>query len=124
MGEQDKLASELEFRKLFLGNPNTPAASDGLLRLSSLQYREYADEWKSSAQTAYSDAARELSLKMAKIWLEAAMLCEASLGAGFAERGEEPDAVPDQNVVRINDPQAPRLELDEADRLMAWIKAA
>jgi hypothetical protein len=36
---------------------------------------EYADEWKCSAQTAYSDAARELSLKMANIWLEAAMRC-------------------------------------------------
>jgi hypothetical protein len=124
MREPDKLASELELRKLFLGDPSTPAASGGLLRLSSLQYREYAGGWKSSAQTANSDPARELSLNMANIWLEAAMRCEASLGAGFTERGEEANAVPDRNVVRIHDPQAPRLELDEADRLTAWIEAA
>ena len=104
MGERERFASEVEFRKLFLGNPSAPAASDGLLSLSSRQYREYADEWKQSALTAYSDPARELSLKMAHIWLEAAMQCEAGLAASFTERDEGAG--------------------DQAGRLMAWVEAA
>ena len=128
MGERDQLVSEIEFRKLFLGNPSTPAASEGLLSLSSRHYREYADEWKQSAQTASSDPARQLSLKMADIWLEAATQCEAGLATNFTERGEEAGAArqasPNDSAVRFNEPHVPRLELEEADRLMAWVKAA
>jgi hypothetical protein len=128
MGERDHLISEIEFKNLFRGDPSAPAASDGLLSLSSRQYREYADEWKSSAQTAYSDAARELSLKMANIWLEAAMRCEAGLGTPFTERGEEagtvPQASPDDSAVRIKEPQAKNSKLDDAAQLIAWIRAA
>jgi hypothetical protein len=104
MGEREQLAREVEFRKLFLGNPSAPAAGEGLLSLSSRQYQEYADEWKQSAQTASSDAARELALKMAHIWLEAAMQCEAGLATSFTERHEG--------------------AADEAVRLMARVKAA
>jgi hypothetical protein len=126
MGERDHLVSEIEFKNLFRGDPSSPAASDGLLSLSSRQYREYADEWKSSAQTAYSDAARELSLKMANIWLEAAMRCEAGLGTSYTERDEKADTVPQPSpdVVRIKEPQAKISELDDAARLIAWIRAA
>ena len=122
---REQLTSEIEFRNLFLGDPSTPAASEGLLRRSSLQYREYADEWKSSAQTAYSDAARELSLEMANIWLEAAMLCEAGLAVNFTERGEVASAARETSpvVVSIKEPEAGGLELTEAARLIAWIKA-
>jgi|SRR5271155_2459674 len=128
MGQRDHLVSEIAFRNLFLGDPSTPAASEGLLSLSSRQYREYADEWKSSAQTAYSDAARALSLKMASIWLEAAMRCEAGLATSYTERGEEgataPQASPNDSAVKIKEPHAKILELDDAARLIAWIRAA
>jgi hypothetical protein len=126
MGERDHLVSEIEFKNLFRGDPSSPAASDGLLSLSSRQYREYADEWKSSAQTAYSDAARELSLKMANIWLEAAMRCEVGLATSYTERDEKADTVPQPSpdVVRIKEPQAKISELDDAARLIAWIRAA
>ncbi len=128
MGQRDHLISEIEFKNLFLGDPSSPAASEGLLSLSSRQYREYADEWKSSAQTAYSNAARELSLKMASIWLEAAMRCEVGLGTSYTERAEGagtvPAALPDDSAVRIKEPQAKILELDDATRLIAWIRAA
>jgi hypothetical protein len=127
MGERDHLISEIEFKNLFLGDPSTPAASDGLLSLSSRQYREYADEWKSSAQTAYSDHARELSFKMASIWLEAAMRCEAGLATSNTERGEEGavrQASPDDSAVRIKEPQAEGLGLNDAAQLIAWVRAA
>jgi hypothetical protein len=127
MGERDHFISEIEFKNLFLGDPSTPAASDGLLSLSSRQYRGYADEWKSSAQTAYSDHARELAFKMASIWLEAARRCEAGLATSYAERGEQAGAVPQASpdVIRIKEPQAEGLELDDAAaRLIAWIRAA
>jgi hypothetical protein len=127
MGERDHLISEIEFKNLFLGDPSTPAASEGLLSLSSRQYREYADEWKSSAQTAYSDHERELSFKMANIWLEAAMRCEAGLGTSYAERGEEGavcQASPDDSAVRIKEPQAEGLGLNDAARLIGWVRAA
>ena len=98
------------------------------MSLSSRQYREYADEWKSSAQTAYSDAARALSLKMASIWLEAAMRCEAGLATSYTEHGEESatarQASPNESAVKIKEPQAKILELDDAARLIAWIRAA
>src|SRR5271168_423938 len=99
MGERDHLISEIEFKSLFLGDPSNPAASDGLLSLSSQQYREYADEWTSSAETAYSNHARELSLKMANIWLEAARRCEAGLATSYSERGDEAHAVPETSPV-------------------------
>ena len=127
MGERDHLISEIEFKNLFLGDPSTPAASDGLLSLSSRQYREHADEWKSSARTAYSDHARELSFKMAKIWLEAAMRCEAGLAESYTERGEEGavcQTSPDDIAVRIKEPQAEGSGLKDAARLMAWGRAA
>jgi hypothetical protein len=127
MSERDHLISEIEFKNLFLGDPSTPAATDGLLSLSSRQYREYADEWKASAQTAYSDQARELSFKMVNIWVEAAMRCEAGLATSSTERDEKSavcHASPDDSVVRIKEPQAEGLELDDAARLIAWIRAA
>jgi len=109
-----------------MGDPSDPAASDGLLSLSSRQYREYADEWKSSAEAAYSDHARDLSLKMANIWLEAAMRCEAGLATSHSERGGEAGAVSQVSpaVVSINESRVQGLELTEAARLIAWIKAA
>jgi hypothetical protein len=126
MGERSRLISEIEFRKLFLGDPSTPATSNGLLMLSSRQYREYADEWRSSAVTANSDHARELSLKMANIWLEAAVQCEASLTTSYAERGEEGRVVPkaSPDMARIKEPQAKGSERDDAASLIAWIRAA
>jgi hypothetical protein len=125
MGERDHFISELEFKNLFLGDPSTPAATDGLLSLSSRQYREYADEWKSSAQTAYSDQARELSFKMANIWLEAAIRCEAGLATSFTERDEKSavcQVSPDDSVVRIKERQAEAL--NDAARLIARVRAA
>jgi len=80
VGEREQFVSEAEFE-----NPSAPAASRGLSAISSQQYREFANEWKSLAQAASSEPARALSLKMVSIWLEAAARCEASF-AGYTKR--------------------------------------
>jgi hypothetical protein len=86
MSAREHFAIEIEFRQLFLGDPNRPAESDGLLSVSSRQYRKYAEEWKSLAGAVTSGQACAPSHKMADIWLEAATHCEAGLVARYAER--------------------------------------
>ena len=81
MGERERPISEVEFE-----NPSSAAASRELSAISSQQYREFANEWKALAQVVSSDPARELSLKMMNIWLEAAMRCEAGLPPRYTER--------------------------------------
>jgi len=58
---------------------DAPATDSGLLSISPRQYREYADEWKSLAGTASNDRSRALYLKMANIWLYAAVEFEAGV---------------------------------------------
>jgi hypothetical protein len=82
MGEREQPVSEDEFE-----NSSAAAASRELSAISSQQYREFANEWKHLARTVSSDHARELSLKMMNIWLEAAMRCEAGLPPRYTERG-------------------------------------
>jgi hypothetical protein len=83
MSERDSFLSEFEFRKLSSVDPD--AVGDGLLSVSSRQYRQFADEWKSLAHTSSSAQARELAQKMVNIWLEAAVLCEAGLSVSRNE---------------------------------------
>jgi len=60
------------------GNDSLATAADGgLLSISPRQYREYAAEWKSLAASADSDQQQALFLKMASIWLHAAIQFEA-----------------------------------------------
>lgn len=69
---------ETEMEEENTGNdPLNPASDGGLLSISPRQYREYAVEWKALAASADSDQQRALFLKMASIWLHAAIQFEA-----------------------------------------------
>jgi hypothetical protein len=69
---------ETETKKANTGNDSfAPAADGGLLSISPRQYREYAAEWKALAASADSDKQQALFLKMASIWLHAAIQFEA-----------------------------------------------
>jgi hypothetical protein len=60
-----------------------PTAVSELLSISPRQYREFADEWKALARAATNDQQRALYLKMANIWVHAAIRFEA----GFETAG-------------------------------------
>jgi topoisomerase IA-like protein len=68
-------------------------ADSGLLLISPRQYREYADEWKVLARAASGDQQREICLKMANIWLHAAIRFESGFEASDlnSERGPTED---------------------------------
>jgi hypothetical protein len=82
MGEREQPVSEVEFE-----NSSGSAASRELSAISSQKYRELANAWKSLTQDLSGDHARELSIKMMNIWLEAAVRCEAGLPPRSTERG-------------------------------------
>jgi hypothetical protein len=64
--------------KASTGNdPLDPATDGGLLSISPRQYREYAAEWKALAASSDSTQQQALFLKMASIWLHAAIQFEA-----------------------------------------------
>ena len=53
----------------------------GILSISPLQYRQYADEWKAFTSRASSDGQRKLGQTMVEIWLDAAARFEEGLKA-------------------------------------------
>ncbi len=81
----EKAAAEIEELARSLQEParenvkklGAPTSDSGLLSISPQQYREFADEWKGLARAASGDLQRELYLKMANIWLHAAIRFEA-----------------------------------------------
>ncbi len=79
----EELARSLQEAHTGAKEKSAPTADSGLLSISPLQYREYADEWKGLARAASDNRQRALCLKMASIWLHAAVRFEA----GFEESG-------------------------------------
>jgi hypothetical protein len=53
-----------------------PADATNQLSVSLREFREYAAEWKALASAATTDGQRSLYLKMASIWLHAAIQFE------------------------------------------------
>ena len=70
-----------EIEELARSLQEAPARESGLLSISPRQYREYADEWKELARTASNGQQLALCMKMASIWLNAAIQFEAGLEA-------------------------------------------
>jgi hypothetical protein len=58
----------------------TAPAREGVLEIAPRIYREYASEFRKSAREAMSDSQREIYLKAAQMWHEAAQLFELETG--------------------------------------------
>ena len=70
------------------GRTTTPAREE-VLDIAPRIYREYASEFRKSAREAMSDSQREIYLKAAQIWHEAAQLFELEIGQLKSGRHEQ-----------------------------------